>query len=64
MRRILKEHGDLQRIISDYDRQILTYKQDIERLNGLLQRRNEEFSQLEQKYRQDTEALRRQLQET
>ena len=39
-------------------------KQEIDRIGGLSQKRNEEYVQLENKYRQDIEGLRRQLKET
>lgn len=39
-------------------------KQDLERMNGLLQKKSEEYLQLENRYRNDTEKLSRQLKET
>lgn len=39
-------------------------KQDLERINGLLQKKSEEYLQLENRYRNDTEKLSRQLKET
>lgn len=39
-------------------------KQDLERMSGLLQKKSEEYLQLENRYRNDTEKLSRQLKET
>lgn len=49
---------------TEYERQINMLKQDLERINGLLQKKSEEYLQLENRYRNDTEKLSRQLKET